>query len=188
MDGTFRHGDPLENRESPLFDARGQGACLQQLTDLGMVPAMGVIVLMIVGMAMLVIMVSMMVAVIMVVMSGRLPLASVVSLDPETPSGDSPPISPFETAFGEGDRKCREGPLKDILGDTKVMQCRDGHVAADSGKWVDVKGFHGRAWLRIFKPKERGFRQPQTQVQKKLINMSPKGVMFVNSNPFQIPK
>jgi len=158
------------------------------VTDLGMVPAMGVIVLMIVGMAMLVIMVSMMVAVIMVVMSGRLPLASVVSLDPETPSGDSPPISPFETAFGEGDRKCREGPLKDLLGDPKVTQRRDGHVAADSGKGVDVKGFHGRAWLRIFKPKERGFRQPQTQVQKKLINMSPKGVMFVNSNPFQIPK
>jgi hypothetical protein len=99
MDGAFRHGDSVENRESPLFDPGSQGAYLKQLTDLGMVPAMGVIV----GMGMVVSMLSMMmvVAVIMVVvMSGRLPLDSIVSLDPEAPSSDSTPISPLEAAPG----------------------------------------------------------------------------------------
>lgn len=98
MDGAFRHGDPLEKRESPLFDPGTQGAYLEQLTDLGMVPAMGVIV----GMGMVVSMLSMMMeAVIMVVvMSGQLTLDSIVSLDPEAPSSDSTPISPLEAAPG----------------------------------------------------------------------------------------
>jgi hypothetical protein len=66
-----------------------------------MVPAMGVIV----GMVMVVNMASMMmvVAVIMVVMSGRLPLDSIVSLDTEAPSCDSTSISPLEAAPGELD-------------------------------------------------------------------------------------
>jgi hypothetical protein len=107
-----------------------------------MVPAMGVIV----GMGMVVSMLSMMmvVAVIMVVvMSGRLPLDSIVSLDPEAPSSDSTPISPLEAAPGELDRKGGKGILKDVLHHTKIPQGCHGHVAADSGKGIDMEDSHG---------------------------------------------
>jgi hypothetical protein len=140
MDGSFRHGDPLENRESTLFDPGSQGACLEQLTDLVMVPAMGVIV----GMGMVVSMLSMMmVAVIMVVMSGRLPIDSIVSLDPEAPSCDSTSISPLEAAPGELDRKGGKDILKDVLRHTEIPQGSHGHVAADSGKGIDMEDSHG---------------------------------------------
>jgi hypothetical protein len=105
-----------------------------------MVPAMGVIM----GMGMVVSMLSMMmVAVIMVVMSGRLPLDSIVSLDPEAPSSDSTSISPLKAAPGEFDRKGGKGILKDILRHIEIPQGCHGHVAADSGKGIDMENSHG---------------------------------------------
>jgi hypothetical protein len=105
-----------------------------------MVPAMGVIV----GMGMVVSMLSMMmVAVIMVVMSGRLPIDSIVSLDPEAPSCDSTSISPLEAAPGELDRKGGKDILKDVLRHTEIPQGSHGHVAADSGKGIDMEDSHG---------------------------------------------
>jgi len=42
--------------------------------------------------------------------------------------------------------KCRDGIMKNLLGDSKVPQGSDDHVAADSGKAVKVENSHGIFW------------------------------------------
>jgi len=85
-------------------------------------------------------MIMLFVMVVMVVC--MIPFAGFMARDKKTPSGDSVAIAPLKTAGGQLDRERVECLLKDLFGYAKIAQCRHGHVTADSGKSIDVKGFH----------------------------------------------
>jgi hypothetical protein len=129
---------------------------------------MSVVVVLVSGVVVLVSVVVVLVSVVVVlvsvvVMSGHPPLASVVSRNPEPPSGDATPLTPFEAAWGEGDRKGGEGFLKNLLRDTQITKCRNGHVAADAGEGVDVQDFHRRERSSSKAFKDRPPRQSRSE-------------------------
>ena len=70
-------------------------------------------------------------------------LVGIVARHPEAPTGDSSAQCPFKAAFRKGDGKRGEGLSKDLSGDPEVVKGGHGHVAADAGKGIDVKCFHG---------------------------------------------
>lgn len=67
----------------------------------------------------------------------------IVSRHPEAPTGNPSAHSPFKAAFRKDDWKRGEGLREDLFGDPKVAEGGHGHVAADPGKGIDVKCFHG---------------------------------------------
>ena len=70
-------------------------------------------------------------------------LVGIVARHPEAPTGDSSAQGPFKAAFRKGDGKRGEGLSKDLSWDPEVVKGGHGHVAADAGKGIDVKCFHG---------------------------------------------
>jgi hypothetical protein len=83
------------------------------------------------------------VMVVMIMMKAcRVPLLVIMSLHAESPTGDAPPFTADKTANREGDGQGGQSCLKDFLTDPKVSKSRNGHVAADAGKRVNVQDFH----------------------------------------------
>jgi hypothetical protein len=70
-------------------------------------------------------------------------LVGIVARHPEAPAGDSSAQGPFKAAFRKGDGKRGEGLSEDLSGDPEVVKCGHGHVAANAGKGINVKCFHG---------------------------------------------
>ncbi len=65
----------------------------------------------------------------------------------KTPSCDATPVSAFKTAGRQSDGKCLEGFLENLLRNSQISECRDRHVAADSGKGIDMENLHrGGSW------------------------------------------
>jgi hypothetical protein len=173
VDAPLGNRNPPKDGEGALLDFQGESTRPDEGSDFGMgapvvVPAimrgvgMGVVVPM--PMSVVVMLVSVVVVLVsVVVMSGHPPLASVVSRNPEPPSGDATPLTPFEAAWGEGDRKGGEGFLKNLLRDTQITKCRNGHVAADAGEGVDVQDFHRRERSSSKAFKDRPPRQSRSE-------------------------
>ena len=120
-----------------------------------MVASMSVVFLAVMSMPMtmvvmrvvMVVMMPMILGVVMMVRRGT--LALVMSLDAEAPPRDAVAFTALETAAREGDRQGGKGILKYLFGNTKVAKRRNGHVAANSGKGIDMKDSHEGLLVRI---------------------------------------
>jgi hypothetical protein len=144
----FRLGDPAKDGEATILHPIPKATLSQQGDDLGMIPAMGMImmvrVVMVMSMLPMILMgmcVGMMAIVMMVVRCIRAPV-TVMPLDQKAPPGDSPAFGPLEPAGRECYPQGSEGFLKNFLRHSEVTQRGHGHVAADAGEGVDVEDFH----------------------------------------------
>lgn len=125
MDPPLGLGDPAKDGEAALLHPFPEGALLDQGHDLGMVPSMGMtmMILMIVGMMVMPVrpmMRMIVVVVVMMMVTGLRSLVSIMPFDQKAPPGDSTAVGPLESAGGERDRQRGEGVLKDFLGHTEV--------------------------------------------------------------------
>lgn len=109
--------------------------------SVGMIPVVLMAMVVLISMRMAVRMVMVMTMIMGVLWRGS--LVGIVARHPEAPTGDSSAQGPFKAAFRKGDGKRGEGLSKDLSWDPEVVKGGHGHVAADAGKGIDVKCFHG---------------------------------------------
>jgi len=79
----------------------------------------------------------------MVVMIGVCSLLPVMPGNPEAPTCDVPPFPAFKPAGRKIQWKGGKRALENLFRNLEIPQGRNGHVAADSGKGVNVEDFHG---------------------------------------------
>jgi len=91
---------------------------------------------------MTVMMTVLVVSVIMMMVSGFLPFAPFITTDKKAPTRNAVPFAALEAARREVDIQRLQSLLKNLLRDPEIPQGGHGHVAADSGKGIDMKEFH----------------------------------------------
>lgn len=109
--------------------------------SVGMIPVVLMAMVVVISMRMAVRMVMVMTMIMGVPWRGS--LVGIVARHPEAPTGDSSAQCPFKAAFRKGNGKRGESLSEDLSGDPEVVKGGHGHVAADAGKGIDVKCFHG---------------------------------------------
>jgi hypothetical protein len=89
------------------------------------------------------------VAVIVLVVNGFCNLVSIVSTHQKAPTSDSITVSPFETTSWKINSQILERLFKNLLRNSEIPERGNGHVAADSGKGIDMKEFHDGGILEV---------------------------------------
>jgi hypothetical protein len=139
MHGSFRDRDPLKNGKGAYFYILGEAASADQSYDLCMITSMDVMMTMVI---MLMISMVMVLAVIVMVVSGFLTLVTFMATYQKAPAGDSISVSSFESTGWEIDFQILKSLLKNLLGNSQIPESGNRHVAAYSGKGIDMKEFH----------------------------------------------
>ena len=111
--------------------------------SVGMIPVVLMAMVVVISMRMAVRVRMVMIMTMIMGVPWRGSLVGIVARHPEAPTGDSSSQCPFKAAFRKGDGKRGEGLSKDLSGYPEVVKGGHGHVAADAGKGIDVKCFHG---------------------------------------------
>jgi hypothetical protein len=139
MHGSLGDRDPLKNGKGAYFYILSEAASADQSYDLCMITSMDVMMIMVI---MLMISVVMVLAVIVMAVRGVLTLVTFMATYQKAPAGDSIPVSSFESTGREMDFQILKSLLKNLFGNSKIPEGSNGHVAADSGKGIDMKEFH----------------------------------------------
>jgi uncharacterized protein (DUF983 family) len=149
MNGSLRDGNPTKNGKGASFNIFVKATPADQRCDLSVIASMD----MMSGWAMVIVMMIslavMVMAVPVMVMISRSSLVPVMATCQKAPTCYAISLSALETAGRQIDGQGLQGLLKNILGNPEIPECRNGHVAADSGKGIYMKEFHDGESLAV---------------------------------------
>jgi hypothetical protein len=153
MHSSFSNGNPTKNGKGTLFYVLGEATPADKCCNLGVMTSMDVmssramimVMLMMISLSMMVMLMSVSV---MVIVSRR-SLVTVMAAYQKAPTCDPISLAALEAAGRQIDWQCLQCLLKNFLGNSEIPECRNGHVAADSGKCIDMKEFHDGEILAV---------------------------------------